>query len=101
MKNNTLERLIFARAIIENIDHWCQHCFAKDSDGNKDYPDSESACQFCAIGACVAAGALASPLQAAVPGDFGSIQELNDRYCRETSHRRVLEVYDLAIAKLL
>lgn len=95
------ERLIFARAIIENINHWCQHSMARDANGDKEYPDSAHACQYCAIGACVVACSSASPLQAVVPDAFGSVQELNDRYCRETSHRRVLEVFDAAIAKLL
>lgn len=96
-----LEKLVLARAVIENIDHWCQHSFARDENGDKDYPDSKFACQYCAAGACIVAGASASPIQSEVPDPFGSIQELNDHYCRETSHRRVLEVFDAAIGRML
>lgn len=96
-----LERLIFARAIIENIDHWCQGNSARNAAGSPTNPEFADACQFCAVGACIAARAPVTPLQAVVPDGFGSVQELNDRCSPATSHRRVLEVFDAAIAKLL
>lgn len=98
LTQSPLEKLILARAILEQPENWTQGTYARDDEGwpcLEDHP--ESVC-WCMSGACRLA--YANPMLLAyelVPG--WCVPQFNDLSL--TKHSDVLSVFDRAIAKLL
>lgn len=94
--NFEIEKLIAARALIEDPDHWCQGANAKDADGICCPTRSAAAVCWCAHGACIACDANDASLRQ-VPGVYGHLQTYND----SRTHQDVLDLFTYAINRLL
>lgn len=96
-----LEKMVLARALVEEPENWCQGTYARNDKGHpvlEDFPDSVC---FCMAGACRLACANASLLHCALPYEqcHTSIPNFNDS--PTTTHADVLAVFDRAIDRLL
>ena len=91
-----IEKLIAARALIEDPAHWCQGANALDAAGNVCPTRSPEAVCWCAHGACFAVDANDAALRQ-VPGVYGHLQGYNDSH----THADVLDLFTFAINSLL
>lgn len=90
-----VEKLIAARALIEDESHWCQGMNACRADGTPCPARSPEAMSWCAMGACYACDANEASL-CSVPG-VGSLPHYND----SRTHADVLDLFTYAINRLL
>lgn len=98
----TVEILRAARALIATPEQWTQGTPARGQDGWPVWPESPDARQWCAIGACVAAGSdderwmmrAIDALEAVALEGSVSAARFNDSH----RHADVLALYDRAIA---
>lgn len=91
-----VEKLIAARALIEDPDHWCQNASACRADGSQCPTRSPEAVCWCATGACFACDANDTPLRE-VPGVFHGLAYYNDT----RTHQDVLDLFTYAINRLM
>lgn len=93
--NFEIEKLIAARALIEDPDHWCQGTHALNAAGQPCPTRSEFAVCWCAQGACWACGANSRVLEY-VPGIY-TLPLFND----SRTHADVLDLFTFAINRLM
>lgn len=91
-----VEKLIAARALIEDPDHWCQGARALNAAGNVCPTRSAEAVCWCAEGACIACDANDAPLRQ-VPGVCHGLVYYND----SRTHADVLDLFTYAINRLM
>lgn len=99
---NTLERLILARAIIEDPARWTRRCIARSRFDDEVLPHDPRAVCWCAMGACILAGGNSSgALMGVLSDEFPkeTLPSFNDDERR--SHADILNLFDRAIDKLL
>lgn len=93
--NFEIEKLIAARALIEDPSHWCQGSGALNASGESVPTRSAEAVCWCAQGACWACDANESPLRD-IPGVY-NLPHYNDT----RTHQDVLDLFTYAINRLL
>lgn len=89
-----IERLIAARALIEDPAHWCQNVNALNAAGHPCPTRGPDAVCWCAMGACWAVGAQDTLLRQHCAH---SVQHLNDN----GTHQDVLDLFDYTINRML
>lgn len=94
-----LEKLVLARAIIEEPESWTQGSYARDAKGNPTLEDYHDGVCFCMAGACRLACANTSLLHCALPFGSACVPQFNDS--PTTTHADVLAVFDRAIDQIL
>ena len=107
------ELLTEAKAVIEDVTHWTTQVYARDQYGEPEGPSSDSACQFCSLGALrkiwftsdkrdyfikgtpydTACDFLIKAIKSLHPTYHGVIADFNDA----RTHGEVMEAWDLAI----
>lgn len=93
--NELKKRLITARALIASPENWCQGKLFARKDGTTCLFSDNADC-FCALGACIRAGAPDAALAACLPACWhGRLTKFNDYPGR--THAEVLAVFDKAI----
>lgn len=101
------ERLIAARARIEDPEHWIKGNFAKTAQGRVTFPADQKATCFCLVGTLRADDTehdaadhvkiVSEVVQERFIGRFNSIPAFNDH--KDTTHAGVLRVLDIAISR--
>lgn len=95
---NNLERLILARAVIEDPARWTRRSIARSAFDNEVLPHDPRAVCWCAMGACCLSGADLTPLLLVLPGNE-TLPSFNDD--ERKTHADILNLFDRAIDKLL
>lgn len=98
LTQSPLEKLVLARAILEQPENWTKGTYARDEDGWPRFEDYSAAVCWCMTGACRLASADPILLQKELMECY-SVPEFNDFFL--TNHDDVLAVFDRAIDKLL
>lgn len=97
-----LEKLILARAVIEDPENWTRRAVARNEHGKEVLPHSPRAVCWCAMGACLVAGYNTSGALIGILSDEHpreTLPSFNDDERR--SHADILNLFDRAIDKLL
>ncbi len=110
-REEQIENLTQARALILDPDHWVQEIFARTADGERSHPLSEDACRFCAGGALLRVGnedtllidsmaeaieRTSTRLHPEIPHGYSATVWVNDK----SGHAAVIRVFDETIASL-
>ena len=99
---NVVDYLRSARALIAEPEHWTQHSYYRDANGNPVPPSKQPIFSYCAVGACDRVVSITAPISTyhdvttalkLAAASSESLARFNDTH----THAEVLAVFDAAI----